>query len=346
MGLKDQVKDKVKSEVNNKIKQLVIKYIIPYVVGPLLILLLLAGAFAVIEEMIKDVADTVVKAFSGEEEEAKKLGITGSENPFKKPFDNNSDSPRVVISDEMIEEIKKNLQKQSIDISETYLTDALLIKSLEAYYATQYPYIEGSYQENEVKGCIYLKRGQDGTDMTYKSYPNFKNMLGSEKTQQNVYDAKKYFSVDDEENIVIATWSKSSTVTETELEGEDTTKIGKEVNTYTISEYKIDQRSMTSQYAMSYKLPILLGNMYSNEGFGIAVAELGINSKIELTILDNTTNTTTVTVETYKLDWKAKSKLNYKKNVPAATYEWWNTTQTPALADHITLVDGRTDLLC
>lgn len=334
MGLKDQIKGELKNKAKNKIKQIAIKYIVPYVGGTLLGIILLAGAFAIIEEMIKDVADTVVKAFSGD----------SSQSQFAQAFDNMSDNPRVVISKDMIKEIKKNLRKEAIDIGETYLTDALLIKSLEAYYATQYPYIEGDYNDDMVKGCIYLKRGSD-TNMTYKSYPNFQGMLGSGKSKNEVDDAKKYFSVDDEGNIVIATWSRSSTVTETELEGEETTKEGEEDNTYEISEYKIDQKSMTSQYAMSYKFPILLGNMYSNEGFGIAVANLGINSKIELTILDSTQSTTTVTNETYKLDWKAKSKLNYKKNIPSSNYEWWNTSNTPVLSDNITSVDGRTSHL-
>lgn len=332
MGLKDQIKGELKNKAKNKLKQIAIKYIVPYVVIPLLIIILLAGAFAIIEEKIKDVADTVVKAFSGD----------SSQSQFEQAFDNRLDNPRVVISKEMIEEIKKNLRKEAIDIGETYLTDELLIKSLQAYYATQYPYIEGNYDDDMVKGCIYLKRGTTNTDIIYRSYPKFQEMLGAGKSKNDVDNAKNYFSVDDEGNIVIATWSRSSTVTETEVEGEETTKEGEEVNTYEILEYKIDQKSMTSQYAMSYKLPILLGNMYSNEGFGIAVAELGINSKIELTILDNTANTTTVTEETYKLNWKAKTKLSYKKNIPSSTYDWWNTTQTPVLADNITAVDGRT----
>lgn len=335
MGLKDQIEEKIKSEIKNKAKQLIMKYIIPYVGVPLLVLILLTGAFMIIEEKIKDAADTVVKAFSKD---------SSQEQLFAQPFNNKSDNPRVVISKDMIEEIKKNLREESIDIDQTYLTDALLIKSLEAYYATQYPYIEGDYKDDMVKGCIYLKRGSD-TNMTYKSYPNFQSMLGSEKSKNDVDNAKKYFSVDDEENIVIATWSRSSTIVKTELEGEETTEEGEEDNTYEISEYKIDQKSMVGQYAMSYKLPILLGNMYSNEGFGLAVADLGINSKIELSILDNTIDTTTVTTETYKMNWSAKTKLSYKKNIPSSSYDWWNTTNTPVLANNITAVDGRTSLL-
>ncbi len=334
MGLKDLIKGELKNKAKNKFKQLAMKYIVPSVGGTLLGIILLAAAFGIIQEMITGVADTVVKAFSGDSSQAQ----------FAQPFDNKSNNPRIVISKDMIKEIKKNLEKEAIDIGETYLTDALLIKSLEAYYATQYPYIDGNYNDDMVKGCIYLKRGSDNY-MTYKSYPNFQGMLGSGKSKNNVDDAKEYFSVDDDGNIVIATWSKSSSVIETELEGEETTKKGEEVNTYTISEYKIDQKSMTSQYAMSYKFPILLGNMYSNEGFGIAVAELGIDSKIELTILDSTLATTTVTTETYKLDWKAKSKLKYKKNIPSSNYEWWNASNTPVLANNITSVDGRTSQL-
>ena len=64
---------------------------------------------------------------------------------------------------------------------------------------------------------------------------------------------------------------------------------------------------------MSYKLPILLANLYSNEGFGIAVAELGINSKIELTVLDATTKVETVSKETFKMNYKATGTYTWKK---------------------------------
>ncbi len=301
MGIKDNLKEQAKEEIKNKAKQYAKKIILKYIAPVLLGVVVIAGGFMIIEGAIKDAADAVVKAAS---------------SVFSSDFDNKSDKPTIIIDDKMIEAIKKEMKENNIDIDETYLTDKLLKKSLGAYYATQYPYIEGiDYTDDMVKGCIYLKRSDNTEYMSYINYNSFKSKLGEGKTEANVNDAKKYFSMDDDNNIVIVTWSKVSEKIEckNEEEQKDTTSQG----AYSITEYKIDQKSLTAQYAMSYKLPILLGNLYSNEGFGIAVAELGENSKIELTILDSITETETISREYFK--------MNYKAN---GTYDWSASAET------------------
>ena len=74
---------------------------------------------------------------------------------------------------------------------------------------------------------------------------------------------------------------------------------------------------------MSYRLPILLANLYSNEGFGIAVAQLGIDSKIELTVLDAITETVTTTTEYCKMEYKA-----------SGTYSWRNFEDDPLTTEN------------
>lgn len=319
MGVKDQLKDQLKDNIKNKSKKIIIKFILPYIGGAILVLILIAGSFYVIESKIKDAAGAVVKAASR---------VTSI-------FDNKSDTPTVVISDELIEEIKKKMEDDAIDQDATYLTDALLKASLQAYYATQYPYIDGvEYDDNDesvsniVKGCIYLKRGNK--DMHYVNYNRFCSMIGDGKNQKDRDNVENLFSVDDEGNIVIATWNMTNVVTETINDSGTYNQEGTQTSTtYSISEYKIDQKSITQQYAMSYKFPILLANMFSNEGFGIAVAKLGRDAKIELSILDSTTQSTTVSREFLKANYKASGTYNWRdlESDPLKTenftdYEW------------------------
>lgn len=298
MGIKDNIKNQAKEEIKSKAKTYVKKILLTYIVPPLLGIIIIAGGFLVITGAIKDAAETVVKAAT---------------SIFSTDFDNTSDTPTIIISDEMIKAIKDEMKNQDIDIEETFLTDDLLKRSLEAYYSTQYPYIDGiNYTDDMVKGSIYLKRGDNNTYMSYINYNSFKEKLGDGKAELNVNDVKKYFSMDDDNNIVIATWSQSSEIVQYSDNGYK--EEGNSENTYSITEYKIDQKTLSAQYAMSYKLPILLANLYSNEGFGLAVAELGKNAKIELTILDSTTETETVSKEYFK--------MNYKVN---GTYDWGST---------------------
>ena len=143
-------------------------------------------------------------------------------------------------------------------------------------------------------------------------------MLGTEKSASDVESVKKYFSMDNEDNIVVATWVANSYYTQTINEDTiipGTVKYddeGSEQPTYDITEYKIDQRSLTQQFAMNYKLPILLANLYSNEGFGIAVANLAKNARIELSILDDITTTVTETKEYFKMNYKADGTFDWK----------------------------------
>lgn len=297
MGLKDMLADQAKELAKGKakeiIKKIVLKYVLPFVGG----IILIAGIFLIVTGAIKDAAEKVAEAAT---------------SLFGTSFDNTSDSPTITIDDEVIKSIKEALKKDAIDVDSTYLTDKLLKKSLEAYYATQYPYIEGAnYTDKTVKGCIYLKRGTNSGYMSYINYNSFQEKLGTGKNQSDVENIKNYFSMDDEENIVVATWSRLNEVSESAEN--DYKQQGSTEGGYTITEYKINQKMITGQYAMSYKLPILLANLYSNEGFGIAVAELGIHSKIELTVLDATTKVETVSKETLKMNYKATGTYTWKK---------------------------------
>lgn len=294
----NNAKEKAKQQIKKLGKKL-LKKLAPYFCG----FILIAGFFFIIEGAIKDAVDNVVSAAS----------------KVTSVFDNKSNNPAVVISDDLIKDIEKQMRADGMNVDETYLTDALLKVSLEAYYATQYPYIEGidygkeeeGTVSNAVKGAIYLKR--ENEDMQYVNYDIFTSMMGDGKSTSDKNDIKTKFSVDNEGNIVVATWSMTSTVTETMQEDGTYSKEGTEVsNSYNISEYKIDQKTLTEQYAMSYKFPILLANMYSNEGFGVAVAKLGRNAKIELSILDNISETTTVSKELLKKNYKANGTYKWK----------------------------------
>lgn len=325
MGIKQKfetAKQEAKNEIKKIAKKLAKKILIT--VGPyILIVVLIAGCFFVIEEKLKDIAGEVVKAASK---------ITSI-------FDNTSDTPAVIINDELLEKVKEEMKNEAIDIDESYLTDALLKASLEAYYATQYPYIEGvDYgDENEdevsnvIKGAIYLKR--ENMDMQYINYGSFTSMMGDGKSTSDKDNIKMKFSVDNDGNIVVATWSMTNTVTETKQEDGSYSQDGSETSTsYSISEYKIDQKTLTEQYTMSYKLPILLGNMYSNEGFGVAVAKLGRNAKIELSILDDTSETRTVSREFLKENYKT-----------SGTYSWRDMEDDPLKTDNFEGVEWAND---
>lgn len=325
MGIKqnfEAAKEEAKKEIKKLAKELAKKILTT--VGPYLLgFILIAGCFFVIQGKLKDIADEVVKAAS----------------KVTSVFDNSSDTPAVIINDDLIKEVKKEMASESINIDETYLTDALLKASLEAYYATQYPYIDGvDYGDekegevsNVIKGAIYLKR--ENKDMQYINYGSFTSMMGDGKSTSDKDDVKMKFSVDNDGNIVVATWSMTNTVTETKQEDGSYSQDGSETSTsYSISEYKIDQKTLTEQYTMSYKLPILLGNMYSNEGFGVAVAKLGRNAKIELSILDDTSQTKTVSRELLKENYKT-----------SGTYSWRDMEDDPLKTDNFEGVEWAND---
>ena len=94
MGIKDNLKEQAKEEIKNKAKKYAKKIILKFVAPILLGIIVVAGGFMIIEGAIKDAADAVVKATS---------------SLFSSDFDNTSDKPTVIVSDDMIKEIKHSI---------------------------------------------------------------------------------------------------------------------------------------------------------------------------------------------------------------------------------------------
>lgn len=194
-----------------------------------------------------------------------------------------------------------------------------LYKCLKAEWATTYPNLGGKVDNKDidseyVQGVITIKRGKnDGNtvDLKYKPYEEFKNIKDS--------TALDYFSMKDG-NIVVAAWSSSEIRYEPSNSMPDSIK-SQYVNTgeqISISETSINYRSMIGIHSVPFELLLSLLINTEDVDFVNELADVAFDSKIEITVYDNTIETITVETENTKEVTTYEKWIDYIRD----TVEW------------------------
>ena len=225
--------------------------------------------------------------------------------------------------------LKKKLEDEGIDISgmteEQILVELLKLNGLKdknftddelnllpylfkAEIATQYMdlrpesemYKNGSYNvpkidldDKKIPGTIHLKRissmDKSSINLSYVDYETFKSY------ENNIDEAKKYFSFNDDGNVVVYTWNHTKITYQYDKTPDAYKK--QESDNYFISETVIDYKNLVNSYTLPYEVLVALLVTTRDVDFTKDVADLAYNSNIEIGLMeeyqrDQTVNTT------------------------------------------------------
>ena len=209
------------------------------------------------------------------------------------------------------------------DVYSQYLSSAEeLAKLMNAELITQYPDTRSNPNEkidwdnidmtsNTIQGIVKLKRKTESSEkmLVYKSQSDFESLVNS-----NNDGALNYFSLDDQNNLLIATYERTTNTVTTNDDFDITaytdtsyTRTSSGGNTvYKNEEKKLSITKVNYQALIpqKYKMPFsyLWGLLiYSGDkDFVLEVADLVMNSEIELTVHDNVTIETKEDIYEYK----------------------------------------------
>lgn len=181
---------------------------------------------------------------------------------------------------------KLNKENKSIELKDK----ETLKKFIMAEAMTKYPDLGGeSDGDSKFQGTVKIKRvtpdknigqveeaGQKEINLKYVEKETFDSYV-----QNNDDEALNVFTFDENKNIITATWSYSSENGNSSVSIEENSPM--------------DYRTATSAYTMPFEYPLFFFIDSDDEDFCIKLAELAMNSSMEITIVDNVTTTKTVT---------------------------------------------------
>lgn len=240
------------------------------------------------------------------------------------------------------------------DVYSQYLSSAEeLAKLMNVELITQYPDTRANPNEiidwnnvdftsSTIPGIVKIKRKTDNTEkmLVYRTQADFESLVNS-----NNDGAKNYFSLDDQNNLLIATYEKTTNTVTTNDNFNITaytstlyTKTSSGSNTvYKNEEKKLNITKINYQALIpqKYKMPFsyLWGLLiYSGDkNFVLEVADLVMNSEIELTVHDNVTTETKEDIYTYKKQTRKDINVVIKiENTQGITYNghrFWMGTE-------------------
>lgn len=219
-----------------------------------------------------------------------------------------------------------------------------LYKCLKAEWATTYPNLGGDVDNKDldseyVQGVITVKRAshtkiEDGKtqekniQLTYKPYEEFSAIKDS--------SALNYFSLKDG-NIIVASWSTNEIRYElNEIKGTVPEDIKNQyVNTgeqITITETAINYKAMTGIHTVPFEFLLALLINTDKVDFVNELSDIALDSTIEITIYDNTTEIITTEKEhikeitTYKKDLNYTIKTEYQEQLASGNLAHGGTT--------------------
>lgn len=197
--------------------------------------------------------------------------------------------------------LKAEIATQYVDLR---TRDKMYDSATKEYKTLSDSEIEEASKNNQIVGTIHIKRvNTSDLDnpivLEYIKYEDFKKNL-----ETNDYDkVKGYFSINDEGNLVIATWGYNKTTYT--LENGKIENPYKGTNTfqnsesYTLSEMVVDYKPLVSKYTLPFEvLTALLVNSEDTE-FVEKVANLAFSANIEVTIAEEMTETKKTYVTNY-----------------------------------------------
>lgn len=197
--------------------------------------------------------------------------------------------------------LKAEIATQYVDLRSR---DQMYDSATKKYKTLSDSEIEEASKNNQILGTIHIKRVNtsdldNSIVLEYIKYEDFKKNL-----ETNDYDkVKGYFSINDEGNLVIATWGYNKTTytledgkIENPYKGTDTFQNSE---SYTLSEMVVDYKPLVSKYTLPFEvLTALLVNSEDTE-FVEKVANLAFSANIEVTIAEEMTETKKTYVTNY-----------------------------------------------
>ena len=174
----------------------------------------------------------------------------------------------------------------------------VLYKCLKAEWATSYPKIGNEKNKNlseeYLQGTIIIKRQREGgkaKTLIYKPYDELVRIRdGNDQSEKE--KALNYFSLKNGK-LVIASWSSNEITYNIEGEMPNASEY-QNSSDYSITLTEIDYKSIVGIHTLPFELCLSMLINEEDEKFVEKVAELGLNSQIEITIFDNLTTTTSV----------------------------------------------------
>ncbi len=242
------------------------------------------------------------------------------------------------------EDIANNIKclEDYIDDSDDKTKEEKLEYLLNAEAVTSFPYID-NLAEDKLNGVIKFYRysseeeaenAQNNADeenkkkcqITYISQEEFENLFNLYKSSGNE-EIFKYFTIDDEQNAVIAYGTEETRIITTN-DSEVTLDVVNQnsqktysatgdgsfsVITYTASKHKIDYKTLVQPYVVPFNLLASLLIQTRDYNMVKEIADLAYNTKLEIAIYDNKTITTTNENYSYNksIQFTENTRLNF-----------------------------------
>lgn len=259
-----------------------ISTLLPYIAALAVVVALFAGIVYFLE--IETAKDTTKNIYDS-------MGIVETEGDIADIVEIVSDSDGYHLEfiegfDDKLEEAIKNLNKENKSIN---LSDKETLKKfIMAEAKTKFPYLQGEEDgTDKFQGSIIIKRytpdknigelgeasSREPVTLKYVDEETFQSYINSADSK-----ALDVYTLDENKNLLTATWSYSG-----------------DSGTTMQSNSPMDYRSATARYTMPFEYPLFFLIDSDCPEFCIKLAELAMNSTMEIAIIDNVTDTKTVT---------------------------------------------------
>lgn len=325
--LKDLANDAKRNAV--KLAASKIKNVVLSMLSAILPLLLKVGIIALVGAIIISAATYIVELLTASEA-PKNLYKTLDVENLNELVEIKPDSDRQGYHLEFVQDIDERIEKSIKQFNDTVgnrinIEDKdTLKKFIQAEVSTQFPDLVGeSDDSNKFQGAVKIKRMSPA-----KSIGEYKEVSEIQETilqyvDKDTFDgyvaanseqALKVFTLsEDKQQIIVATWSYVDGVL----------SINSESNT-------IDYRSRLSQYTMPFEYPLFFLINGKNEDFAKGLANLAIDSKIDIAVIDNVTTTQ---IQTNIEIWKHSSSVHEKIDSTSSTSLSENTSSSIEVID-------------
>ncbi len=314
-SLGDKAKDKLnekKGQAKSQIKQQVAKRLIAMLPGilPIILIIILAiflvGIWSAVGETVTNILGGIVD------------GIVDF-------FTVNEEDGAIVVTNEQIDTIINGIYETGVNPADLHLlgdVEGVYDASTPEYQEALRKYVREFYEAQAVTetlnyfhtpsndlatyGAIYMFRttnndtNGDGTvdnnDRIQMEYISYEQML--EMQEDGNTEIWRYFSIDDADNLIISSSVIKKVESGSSVDNLTETSDGSEV---TITLRQIDYKAAVAQYTTQMNFLLDLTMISQNPEFVSAVVDLIVNTRIELTVMDNTTTTETTNIYQYQL---------------------------------------------
>lgn len=311
-------KDAINLAKNKKARNAIIRTTVMNMLVPILIILIVAsvvlgflGTLSEVGEAVQEVISSIIDFFTVDK-----------------------DNGAIKVTDEQIDTIINTITELGVNPEDLKLlgdyddnaTDSekqeAMRKYIRRFYEAQavtqtlnYNKGGGAF-DNNTYGVVYVYRLDDETttDLSDKekednqlTYIPYDEMLeyANETDNKSAEKARKYFSIDDAGNLVYVATTR--VIVE---KGDSVDNLSEESDTSVISLRSINYKSAISQYTTKMNFLLYLTMVSQNPEFVSAVVDLIKDSRIEITLMDNVSET--VSVETYTYGEHTRSKYTYE----------------------------------